>query len=289
MSRHNRKRHMEQDPDIYDRWMVSYADFITLLFAFFVVMYALSISQEGDFRIVSDSIEQAFNPDRSKQVSEDEPEGNSEDSVSVIGLEGGEGVLPEKELAVVAKPELSKSMEKLQELASQGVMAPVVDEVEHTLQSLIEEGGVNVTSDDLWMQIDIESKVLFDSGFAALHQGVTPTMRALAEVLKKFPHSVQVEGYTDNIPIQNEIYPSNWELSAARAASVVHLFSQSGLNPQRLSAVGFGEFRPVADNGTAAGRAKNRRVAIIVLADSQAGRLIELQQQLNSPQESVDP
>jgi len=284
MSRYNRKRHMEQDPDIHDRWMVSYADFITLLFAFFVVMYAISISQEGSFRTVSDSIEQAFNPEFSEKSKRDDSLTDS-DGLSIIGLEGGEGVLPETELAIVDGPELSTSMEKLQELASQGVMVPVVGEVEQTLQSLIDEGSVTITSDDLWMQIDIESNVLFDSGFAALHQAVTPTMRALAGVLNKFPHSVQVEGYTDNVPIKNEIYPSNWELSAARAASVVHLFSQNGLDPQRMSAVGFGEFRPVADNETPSGRAKNRRVAIIVLADSQAGRLIDIQQQLTPSQE----
>lgn len=281
MTRKYRKRHMEQDPDIHERWMVSYADFITLLFAFFVVMYAISISKEGSLSVVSDSIERAFTPqDTSKSVAEDDAASSTESSLSVIDLNGGEGVLEGHESPSPPVPEISESMAKLQELATQGVMKPVVDEVEKALESLIEEGGVNITSDDLWVQIDIESNLLFESGLAQLNNNVTSTMRSLARVLEQFSHNIQVEGYTDNVPIQNETYPSNWELSAARSASVVHLFAQSGVDPKRMSAVGFGEFRPVAENDTPQGRAKNRRVVIVVLADQQAGRLIELQQQL---------
>ena len=278
MSRSHQRRRSREEPDNPDRWMVSYADFITLLFAFFVVMYAISISQEGNFRILSDSLEEAFNP------TELEGEGvfdSPSTSEVPIDLGGVEGEHLDQSVAQEPPPEpLSPSMERLQALASQALMEPVVDEVEQTLQALVEQGGVNITSDDLWMQIDFESEVLFDSGYAALHQQVQPTMRSLAGVLKQFPHSVQVEGYTDNVPIQNEIFPSNWELSAARAASVVHLFTQSGVDPQRMSAVGYGEFRPVAENNTPAGRAKNRRVSIVVLADEGAGRLVDLQQQL---------
>ena len=166
-------------------------------------------------------------------------------------------------------------------LASQGIMEPVVDKVEEALKTFIEEGGIHITSDDLWVQIDIESGLLFESGFSRLNDRVVPTMRSLAKVLDTFPYRIQVEGYTDNIPIQNEIYPSNWELSAARSASVVHLFARNGVDPERMSAVGFGEFRPVAENDTPQGRAKNRRVVIVVLADQLAGRLTTLQQQLN--------
>ncbi len=275
MARKYRKRHMEQDPDIHERWMVSYADFITLLFAFFVVMYAISISKEGSLSVMSDSIERAFSPQDARKAT------SADNSLNIIDLNGGEGVLEGHESPSPPVPEISESMAKLQELATQGVMKPVVDEVEKALESLIEEGGVSITSDDLWVQIDIESNLLFESGFAQLNNNVTSTMRSLARVLEQFPHNIQVEGYTDNIPIQNEIYPSNWELSAARSASVVHLFAQSGVDPRRLSAVGFGEFRPVAKNDTPQGRAKNRRVVIVVLADQQAGRLIDLQQKLD--------
>ncbi len=277
MSRYSRNYRTQEAPDNHDRWMVSYADFITLLFAFFVVMYAISVSKEGEFTVVSESIQEAFNSGSSQK--DENSEEVSQEANNVIDLQGGSGLLPENNSLTEPVVELSESMEHLQNLANQAVMQPVVDEVEKTLQSLLESGGVNITSDDLWMKIDIESEVLFESGFAALHQKATPTMHALANVLKKFPHSVQVEGYTDNIPIQNETYPSNWELSAARAASVVHLFTQSGVDPRRMSAIGYGEFRPLGSNNTAQGRSKNRRVSIIVLADSQVGRLVDIQQQ----------
>ncbi len=279
MARKYRKRHFEQDPDIHDRWMVSYADFITLLFAFFVVMYALSISEEGQFKVMSDSIEKAFAPQSRPQALSEEtaPLGNSS---SVIDLNQGDALLDGSDTPQPPVAEISESMGKLQELASQGIMKPVVEEVEKALKTFIEEGGIHITSDDLWVQIDIESGLLFESGFSRLNDRVVPTMRSLAKVLDTFPYRIQVEGYTDNIPIQNEIYPSNWELSAARSASVVHLFARNGVDPERMSAVGFGEFRPVAENDTPEGRAKNRRVVIVVLADQLAGRLTTLQQQL---------
>lgn len=278
MSRSHPRRRSREEPDNHERWMVSYADFITLLFAFFVVMYAISISQEGSFRILSESLEEAFHPTELVGPGQFDSPSTSEVPIDLGGVEGEE--LDQSAAQQPPPAPLSPSMERLQALASQALMEPVVEEVEQTLQALVEQGGVNITSDDLWMQIDFESEVLFDSGYAALHQQVQPTMRSLAGVLKQFPHAVQVEGYTDNVPIQNETFPSNWELSAARAASVVHLFTQSGVDPQRMSAVGYGEFRPVAENNTLEGRAKNRRVSIVVLADKGAGRLVDLQQRL---------
>lgn len=278
-SRSAQRRRLRQEPDNHERWMVSYADFITLLFAFFVVMYAISISQEGSFRVLSDSLEEAFNPVEEELEGIYDSPSTSEVPIDMGGTEGEE---LEESVAQQPPPEpLSPSMERLQALASQDLMDPVVKEVEQTLQALIEQGGVNITSDDLWMQIDFGSEVLFESGFASLHQQVQPTMRALAAVLQQFPHAVQVEGYTDNVPIQNEIFPSNWELSAARAASVVHLFTQSGVDPQRMSAIGYGEFRSIAENTTPEGRAKNRRVSVVILADKGAGRLVDLQQRLD--------
>ena len=231
MARKYRKRHLEQDPDIHDRWMVSYADFITLLFAFFVVMYALSISEEGRFKVLSESIEQAFTPEKILQTSPEDNPASANDSSSVIDLNRGDALLDGNDVPESPVVEISESMEKLQELASQGIMEPVVDKVEEALKTFIEEGGIHITSDDLWVQIDIESGLLFESGFSRLNDRVVPTMRSLAKVLDTFPYRIQVEGYTDNIPIQNEIYPSNWELSAARSASVVHLFARNGVDP----------------------------------------------------------
>ena len=91
-------------------------------------------------------------------------------------------------------------------------------------------------------------------------------LRGLAEILGPMPNRIHVEGFTDNLPIKTSVYPSNWELSAARAGSVVRLFELYGVDPSRLAAIGFGEHRPVADNTTADGRARNRRVVLVILA-----------------------
>jgi chemotaxis protein MotB len=107
-------------------------------------------------------------------------------------------------------------------------------------------------------------------------------------VLKKLPNSIDVEGHTDNIPIKNELFPSNWELSASRAASVVHLFTRYGVNPKRLSSIGYAEFRPVASNATSEGRLRNRRVKIVVLADKNARRIVEIDRDIGQAKREAE-
>lgn len=155
-------------------------------------------------------------------------------------------------------------------------MAQVVTEVQGAMQDLIAAGDIKISSDELWVEIDIKSQILFDSGSALLQPTAMPVLEKLSGVLNKFNHSIQVEGFTDNVPIANAVYPSNWELSAARAANVVHLFMNNGVNPSRMAAIGFGEHRPIADNATLDGRMQNRRVAIVVLADDSARRILDL-------------
>jgi chemotaxis protein MotB len=108
-------------------------------------------------------------------------------------------------------------------------------------------------------------------------------LRRIATVLQQYPNHIQVEGFTDNVPINTYLFPSNWELSAARAASVVHVFMKSGVDPERMSAVGFGEYRPVEANTTAEGRNRNRRVVVVVMADADKRRLIDMQRNRAQP------
>ena len=109
--------------------------------------------------------------------------------------------------------------------------------------------------------------------------------RSSASSLKLFPNPIQVEGFTDNVPIRTAAYPSNWELSAARAASVVHLFMKAGVNPERMVAIGYGEHRPVAGNETPEGRSKNRRVVLVIPAEDDARRILDLQRLSGEPSE----
>jgi len=140
----------------------------------------------------------------------------------------------------------------------------LTEDLELALQSLIEDNLASVNGTDDWIEVDIRSSVLFPSG------GATPSSKAreiileVAQLLKEYENPIHVEGFTDDIPIQNDIYPSNWELSAARAAAVVRVLEQGQVEPKRMAAVGYAEYRPVADNSTEDGRAKNRRVALII-------------------------
>ncbi len=141
----------------------------------------------------------------------------------------------------------------------------VTDDVTAALHSLIAAGQVHVRRYGSWIAVDISTDILFDSGVAHLSQPAVQALERLAAVLAPWPNAVRVEGHTDDRPIRTAAFPSNWELSAARAASVVHLFMDHGIAPQRLAVLGFGPYRPAEQNTTAAGRNANRRVAIVIL------------------------
>jgi chemotaxis protein MotB len=145
-------------------------------------------------------------------------------------------------------------------------MRQLAEQAQAALDPLIRQGLVDVSSGDGKLAIAIRSDILFTSGSAALAPANQPVIRLLGEVLQDFAVDIKVEGHTDNVPVVSGQYPSNWELSAARAASVVHLLIAGGVIPGRLSAVAFGEYRPVLPNVTADGRNANRRVVLLVEA-----------------------
>ncbi len=139
------------------------------------------------------------------------------------------------------------------------------------MQSLIDAKLVTVRRDNLWLEIEINADILFPSGSGEFAPAAEPVLDKLAEVLKPFPNPIRVEGHTDDRPIRTGEFPSNWELSAARAASVVHQFTKQGVDPLRLEIVGFGEFHPRQPNDTAEGRNANRRVVVLVLEEVAPG------------------
>jgi chemotaxis protein MotB len=124
----------------------------------------------------------------------------------------------------------------------------------------------------MWLEIEINTDILFPSGAGDFSSAAEPVLDKLAGVLKPFPNPIRVEGHTDDRPIRTAAFPSNWELSAARAASVVHQFMKQGVDPTRLEIVGFGEFHPKQANDSVEGRNANRRVAILVLEELGAAR-----------------
>lgn len=261
-----RRRRLQDENENTERWLVSYADFITLLFAFFVVMYSMSSVNEGKYRVLSDTMVDAFKtPPRSPNpIQIGEP-------VKNIKPEAGQ----------VDKPQLIKLKPK--SAAEDTSMQRIAQDVKQAMQPLIEQGLINIKQDKLWVTVEMNTSILFPSGSADLADEAHPVLKDLSAVLNKLPNHIDVEGYTDNLPINNEVFPSNWELSAARAASVVHLFTKHSVAPDRLAAIGYGEFRPVANNQTNEGRSKNRRVAVVILANKNARRMLEIERKMNDP------
>lgn len=255
-----RKKHEEHEN--LERWLVSYADFITLLFAFFVVMYSISSINEGKYRVLSDSISSAFTgqPAAIKPIKMGEP--IKAPIRSVISDQAKENLA-----RTASRPTSSPQVEMSNPGEEQQTreLNSVADEVDSGLKELVDQNIISVKRDKAWVEVEINTSILFGSGSAGLQPAAMPVMRTLAKILGEKKYNIQVEGFTDNVPIRTEAFPSNWELSAARAASVVRVFADDGVSPQRLAAIGFGEYRPIADNSNEDNRKKNRRVRIVIL------------------------
>jgi chemotaxis protein MotB len=144
----------------------------------------------------------------------------------------------------------------------------VSDQLEEALDAFIDDNLVSVKRNDYWIALEMNSELLFLSGEATLSKKAQPVLKKIAEVINPLPNAINVEGHTDNIPIGTLKFPSNWELSSARATSVVQEFVKEGINPTRLSAIGYGEFHPIGDNKIEEGRFKNRRVILVLMSQA---------------------
>ena len=236
-----RKRYQD-DTENHERWLISYADFMTLLFAFFVVMYAISVVNVGKYKVLSDALGDAFGG-RGAAVAPNTAVEQAFTLPNIVARKRVEAMRREKDRLTMLARDLTA-----------------------TLGPLVKEGKVRVTQNSRGVSVEINASVLFAPGDAALTETSREALSAVAILLKNDPHQVQVEGHTDDVPISNPLFPSNWELSAVRASSVVRLFIDAGMAPARLTAVGHGANVPVAPNDTAEGRARNRRVAVTILS-----------------------
>ncbi len=275
-----KKKHEEHEN--HERWLVSYADFITLLFAFFVVMYSVSAVNEGKYRVLSDSLVAAFrapaksldpvqlgNPMRAPPVPNHEQNPTppaKPGNIPPVQLPMLKPAPDQRAAAAAAQARVDAERTK--------VITQMAKEMEQALAALIDKDLVNVRRNKFWMEVEIKTSILFPSGSARIASTTAiATLEKIAVILGRYPNPIHVEGFTDNKPIRTPAFPSNWELSAARAASVVRLFSSSGIQPERMAAIGYGEHHAIADNATPEGRNANRRVALVVLADPSARRL----------------
>jgi chemotaxis protein MotB len=278
MSRRRKKKHEEHLN--HEAWAIPYGDLITLLLAFFVVMYAISSVNEGKYRVLSDALFAAFRGAprtlepvqvgekqvgsgadvRTTLVEQSMLQGQPRSMLAPIPIETGLPKHPGKSGGAV------DPVQSAQAAAAAGALERVADEVLRAMDVLIRANLVFVRHQTTYIEVEIRTDILFPSGSATLSDTAIPVIQKLGNVLKPFPNAIRVEGHTDSRPIATVAFPSNWELSAARAASVVHLFASVGVQPARLAVIGHGEFRPAQSNDTPEGRNANRRVVIVILS-----------------------
>jgi chemotaxis protein MotB len=259
----------------HEAWAIPYGDLVTLLFALFTVMYAMSSVNEGKFRVLSDAMIAAFNgaPKSMQPLNVGEKEEGKGGDKPLVGI-SPTVLLRIKEQKVAGAGTVSPVPMKREAADSGGALIRLEREVQEAMQALIDAKLVTVRRENMWLEIEINTDILFSSGSGAFSAAAEPVLDKLAEVLQPFPNPIRVEGHTDDRPIHTSAFPSNWELSAARAASVVHQFTKQGIDPLRLEIVGFGEFRPRQANDTSEGRNANRRVAVLVLEAVSPGNAV---------------
>lgn len=235
-----KKVHHEEHAD--ETWLLPYSDLLTLLLALFIVMFAISSIDKGKFEQIRGQFNSAFS--------------------------GGSGVMGNeaKPIITVNKSDASAITTAENNAAAEDVK---MIEIEKSIKEEIENNGysdkVKVALNDKGLEVLIEDVVLFNSGEAEVLKSVYPLLIEISKMLDNLDNHITVVGHTDNIPIHNEKYRSNWDLSAMRAINVMSFFvEQGGLKPERFSIQGYGQYSPKYDNSTAAGRAKNRRVEIFL-------------------------
>jgi len=276
-----RRRHKHEEHANHEAWVIPYADLLTLLLALFVVLYAMSSVNTTKYRALAQAISAAFNGSRAviQPMTPNAPQS------SMPVPTNKPAPIPRTPLAQILLPVLTQHIatpntsqgtpsdqNKTKLSDEQQNLERIRNQVEHALQPLIDKKLVIVRRTPTWLEIEIRTDILFPSGVATLSPSATEVLTSLGDILAPFANPLRVEGYTDDMPINTAVYPSNWELSAARAASVARLFAEHGVDPERLGIVGWGQYRPAADNQSVEGRNRNRRVLVVVLSDKAAPR-----------------
>lgn len=240
---------------IKDRWILSYADFITLLFAFFVALYSISLKNAGDSRLLSETLEGVFDAVQKsvKPISLGQVISGDAESEALLEVAPPEQSEPED------TDEVSKSE---QEIETSEVTEELTKLIGTEFLDYQTKGLVSVSETEGWIEVDLKSSLLFSAGKSELTNEAVAVLLAISNILQKQPFPVLVEGHTDNLPISNAIYASNWHLSSARAASVVDELIYHGMNENKIAPIGFGSTRPKVRNANDFARAQNRRVTL---------------------------
>lgn len=234
----------EPEKENSERWLLTYSDLITLLLTFFIILYSISQQDAAKFQAVAESLNGALTG-----------------SKEIVGESPGISQIPGNQGFHLDVSDADK------EKAEQNRLKEIKKQVEEMAKKEGLQSSISVTLEERGVAIRIIDRVLFNSGFADLTPQADKILKSIGKILLSSQGQyIRVEGHTDNVPISSEKFASNWELSASRATNVLRMFTDKvGINPRILSAVGYGEFRPIAENKTDAGRSKNRRVEIVIL------------------------
>jgi len=271
-----RKRRKHEEHANHEAWAIPYGDLLTLLLAFFVVMYAISSVNAGKYRVLSDSLFAAFRGEQRAmepiQIGERES-GSGADMQATVVQQSNLDKRAQTHLAPIPVQSAAHDGNALtgvklppQAAAAAAALSQVADQVEHAMNSLVQKNMVTIRRNDFWIEVEMRTDILFPSGSARLAPSAGDVIEQLGNVLAPFPNPIRVEGHTDNVPIRTAVFSSNWELSAARAGSVVRVLASHGVAPERLAVIGYGEQRPLKSNDTADGRNANRRVVVVILS-----------------------
>jgi len=235
-------------------WIITFADMVTLLMVFFILLFAIGTVEQDKWRQIKESLREALGAD----------------AIDELGTRQGLDVIQTRvdEQTVHAVDEVGAMVNR--------EMENIISEVEEFVFKNKLSGEVRVSSDERGAVITISDVVVFPPGSADMTSKGRKTLRQVFDVLKQFNYNIKVEGHTDNTPIRTLRYPSNWELSAFRAAEVAHMLIDDGYPPERLSVEGFAEFRPKVPNTSLENRAINRRIEVVYQRGSIRKRMIQI-------------
>jgi chemotaxis protein MotB len=252
-----RRKHIEEHPVNHERWLVSYADFITLMFAFFVVMFATSESDKAKSKAVSTAVENALNNDKFsakvKAALTGSPAAKDAGSSS-------RGLTSPKKTSKTDEPKFAELTPSLKKLTAE-------------LEPDIQAGRIQLNLEPRGLVISLREGAFFSPGDDTLNKDRLGSLAKLAAVIRPLPNPVRLEGHTDAVPIKNSRFRNNWELSAARSIAVLRLLNeQFRVQEHRMAIVGYADKAPLESNDTDAGRARNRRVDITILNENATSR-----------------
>jgi chemotaxis protein MotB len=262
-----RKKHSSTGHVSHDRWIVSYADFVTLLFAFFVVMFATANADKGKARAVGESVKAAFEEGRITNVG---------DAIKQVLTRDGNSTThsTSKPKDASGKQALYGDAESLKEQAANAYLElfPIMEKLNQQLQAEVQKGDVEIHMEPRGLAISFKQAALFASGDDHLKTSSYDSLGRVAGAIRLIPNQVRLEGNTDNVPIHNGRFRSNWELSSSRSIALLNLMvDRFRVPPARLAVAGYADVAPVASNETEEGRARNRRVDVVILSE-RAGR-----------------